>query len=114
SNHYALYANNLLLGGVVFGREDWKELGSRILRRFATEEQAPDGYWGEHSRRGPTTGYNYLTLSAVALYWEYTRDPAALDALRKVTDFHSHFTYPDGTPVEVINDRNRHWGVSPW
>ncbi|HLV01992.1 MAG TPA: hypothetical protein VKZ59_12035, partial [Acidobacteriota bacterium] len=26
----------------------------------------------------------------------------------------SHFTYPDGTPVEVINDRNRHWGVSPW
>lgn len=113
-NHYALYAKNLLLAGVIFGYEDWKELGSQILHRFSTEEQTVDGYWGEHSRRGPTTGYNYLTLSAVALYWEYTKDPAALDALRKATDFHSYFTYPDGTPVEVINDRNRYWSVSPW
>lgn len=113
-NHYALWAANLLLAGRTFGNPNWEELGRRILRRFATEEQTPDGYWGEHSRDGPTPGYNHLTLSAVALYWELTKDPDALTALRRATDFHKHFTWPDGTPVEVLNDRNRHWGVSAW
>ena len=113
-NHYSQYANNLLLAGRVFGNEEWVDLASKILHRFATVEQTQDGYWGEHSRNGPTTGYNHLTLSAVALYWELTRDPEALEALRRATDFHMSFTYPDGKPVEVINDRNRHWGVSAW
>ena len=113
-NHYAQYAGNLLLAGRTFGKPDWEELGAAILHRFSTVEQTPDGYWGEHSRRGPTTGYDYLTLSQVALYWELTKDPEAMQAMRRSTDFHKYFTYPDGTPVEVINDRNRHWGVSAW
>ena len=45
---------------------------------------------------------------------EYSKDPEAIKALRRSTDFHKYFTYPDGTPVETINDRNRHWGVSMW
>ena len=98
----------------MFGNKEWEQLGAKILKRLATVEQTPDGYWGEHSRNGPTTGYDHLTLTGVALYWEYTKDPAALDALRRSTDFHKYFTYPDGTPVEVINDRNRHWDVSAW
>ncbi len=113
-NHYALWAANLLLAGQVFGNRNWEQLGRTILRRFAVEEQTPDGYWGEHSRDGPTPGYDHLTLSAVGLYWELTRDPDALGALRRATEFHKHFTWPDGTPVEVLNDRNRHWGVSAW
>jgi len=90
------------------------EMAARVLHRFAAEEQAPDGYWGEHSQAGPTTGYDYLTETQMALYWEYSKDPEALKALRLSTDFHKYFTYPDGTPVETINDRNRHWGVSMW
>jgi len=113
-NHFAQYAGNLLLAGRTFGNKEWEELGAAILHRFSTVEQTPDGYWGEHSRRGPTTGYDYITLSQVALYWELTQDPAAMQAMRRSTDFHKYFTYPDGTPVEVINDRNRHWGVSAW
>ena len=113
-NHYALWAQNLLMAGRYFNKLEWEDLGKRILHRYATIEQTEDGYWGEHSRAGPTTGYNHLTLSAVAMYWELTKDPATLVALRKATDFHKYFTWPDGTPVEVINDRNRHWGVSAW
>jgi hypothetical protein len=113
-NHYANWAANLLLAGRMFGKPDWEKLGARILRRFAETEQTPDGYWGEHSRAGPTTGYNHLTLGPVALLWELTKDPAAMAALRRATDFHMYFTWPDGTPVEVINDRNRRWGVSAW
>lgn len=113
-NHYSLWAANLLLAGRFFGNKGWENLGAKILRRFATTEQTEDGYWGEHSRSGPTIGYNHLTLSAVALYWEYTKDPAALAALRRATNFHKNFTWPDGAPVEAVNDRNRHWGVSAW
>ena len=78
------------------------------MHRLATEEQTPDGYWGELTDNGPTTGYNALTLCGVALYWEHSGDPAALEAIRRATDFHINFTWPDGTPVETINGRNRH------
>ena len=113
-NHYALWSKTVYLGGKVFGNGEWERLAARVLHRFATEEQAPDGYWGEWSGNGPTTGYDYLTMAGVALYYEHSHDPAALEALRRSTDFHRFFTWPDGTPVETINDRNRHWGVSPW
>jgi hypothetical protein len=113
-NHLSLWASTVYLGGKVFSNPEWEQLGKRVLHRFATEEQAPDGYWGEHSRNGPTTGYDYLTATAVALYYEHSHDTAAQETLRRSTDFHKFFTYPDGTPVETINDRNRYWGVSPW
>lgn len=113
-NHYAQYASLLFLAGRVFGNKEWVDLGARILHRFAAVEQTSDGYWGEHSRGGPTTGYDHITMTQVALYYEYVRDPAALQALRRSTDFHKYFTYLDGTPVEVINDRNRYWDVNSW
>ncbi len=113
-NHYAQWASLLLLSGQVFQNPEWEKLGAKILRRFATTEQSPDGYWGEHNSSGPTTGYNHLTLSSVGLYWELTHDPDALTALRRATTFHENFTFLDGTPVDVINDRNRHWGTRSW
>jgi len=113
-NHYALWASTVYLAGRTFGNTDWERLGACVLRRFATEEQTRDGYWGEHNDSGPTPGYNYLTFTGVALYYEHSHDPAALDALRRATDFHKNFTWPDGTPVDVVNDRNRYWSVSPW
>ena len=113
-NHYSLWAANFVLGGRVFGNRGWQELGAKILHRFAAEEQTEDGFWGEHSRNGPTPGYNHLTLSAVALYAEYSHDEAAIAAVRRATTFHENFTFFDGTPADVINDRNRHWAVSAW
>ena len=113
-NHFSLWASTLYLAGRVFGRREWEELGAKVMHRFAAVEQPNDGYWGEHNSSGPTTGYDYLTFTGVALYHEHAQDPAALQALRRGTDFHKHFTYLDGNPVEVINDRNRYWEVSPW
>ena len=114
TNHYALWVSTVYLAGIVFGNGEWEELGRRVMRRFAAQEQAPDGYWGEHSDAGPTTGYDYLTFTGVALYAEHSEDAAAVEALRRGTEFHTYFTWPNGTPVEVINDRNRRWGVDPW
>jgi hypothetical protein len=114
TNHYAIWASTVYLAGRVFGSKEWEQLGDRAMHRLATEEQAADGYWGEFTDNGPATGYDYLTMACVALYWEHSRNPAALEALRRSTDFHKFFTWPDGTPVETINGRNRHWGVSAW
>lgn len=113
-NHYAWWSATLLVGGKYLNRPAWCDLGSFILHRFATTEQNPDGYWGEHNPNGPTIGYDYLTTLAVGVYWEHTHDPDALRALKKATGFFSHFTYPDGHAVELLNDRNRYWEVSPW
>jgi hypothetical protein len=114
TNHLALFASTVYLAGRVLPNKEWETLGARALHRLAAEEQTADGYWGEYTDNGPATGYNYLTMCCVALYWEHSRDTAALQALRRATDFHKHFTWPDGTPVETINGRNRHWAVSPW
>src|SRR5256885_8394916 len=69
-NHYAQWAELLYLAGKTFDNQDWVKLGSAILHRFSATEQTPDGYWGEHSRAGPTTNYDYVTLSAIGVYWE--------------------------------------------
>jgi hypothetical protein len=114
TNHFALFASTVYLAGRVLQNKEWETLGARALHRLAAEEQTADGYWGEFTDNGLATGYNYLTMCCVALYWEHSGDKDALEALRRATDFHKHFTWPDGTPVETINGRNRHWAVSPW
>src|SRR5262249_18827302 len=114
TNHLALFAAAAYLAGRVLPNPDWEALGARALHRLAAEEQTADGYWGEFTDNGPATGYNYLTLTCVGLYWEPSRDRDALSALRRATDFHKNFTWPDGTPVETIDGRNRRRGVSAW
>src|SRR5437899_7226414 len=59
-NHYAQWASLLLLAGHVFKNQEWKDLGSRVLHRFAAEEQTADGYWGVHTRAAPTTADDYV------------------------------------------------------
>jgi hypothetical protein len=113
-NHYVQWATLLHLGGRTFANKEWEALGARILRRFAMTEQSPDGFWGEHNRDGPTIGYNHLTLTGVALYWEHSRDPDVMPAIRKATELHRHYTFLDGAPIDVVNDRTRRWGVSAW
>lgn len=112
-NHYSLWSSTLYVGGKVFGMPEWEKVAGKVLHRFAVE-QAPDGFWGEHSDAGPTTDYDYLTACAVALYYEHSKDPAALEALRRSTTFHEYFTWPNGEGVELVNDRNRYGYVSMW
>jgi hypothetical protein len=114
TNHYALFASTVYLAGRVLKHKEWEELGTRAMHRLATEEQAAGGYWGEFTDNGPATGYDYITMNCVALYYEHSLDTGALNALRRSTDFHKHFTWPNGEPVETINGRNRYWSVSPW
>jgi hypothetical protein len=73
TNHYSLWASTVHLAGRMFHNKEWEESGAKAMHRLAAEEQTPDGYWGEHTDNGPSTGYNYLTMTGVALYWEHVR-----------------------------------------
>ena len=113
-NHLSLWASTVYLAGRVFSNREWVEIGTRVMRRFSTEEQSPDGFWGEHESSLPTPGYDYTSYTGVALYYEHSHDPAALQALRRGLDFHKYFTYPDGTLPGVLDDRNRYTVVAGW
>jgi hypothetical protein len=113
-NHLSLWASTVYLAGRMFGNQEWESIGARVMHRFAVEEQSADGFWGEHERSLPTPGYDYTSYTGVALYYEHSHDPAALQGLRRGLDFHKYFTYPDGTVPGVLDDRNRYTVVAGW
>jgi hypothetical protein len=110
-NHLSLWASTVYLAGRMFDNKEWVQIGEKVMHRFATEEQSSDGYWGEHENSLPTPGYDHTTYTGVALYYEHSHDPAALRALRRGLTFHKYFTYPDGTTIDVLDDRNRYTAI---
>jgi hypothetical protein len=104
-NHYSLYLVAVMKAGEVLGHPEWsgyaREQFHNLLR-----SQHPDGFWAEHD--GPVNRYTWLTLQGVGLYYEMTKDPEALEAIRRAKDFLLGFTYPDGSAVAVIDERNRY------
>lgn len=88
--------------GQLFNRADWQEAGRRMIQLTVAEQQ-PQGYWNEHG--GPTTSYNLVYLHALGLYYFFSGDESVLDCLRRGTEFHIRYTYPDGCMVETIDGR---------
>jgi len=94
------HAVGLVRAGQTFDNPEWIRIGS--ARALDAPEHAPEGFWSEG---GPTTAYNLVYVHALGLYHAFTQDPAVLPALERALDFHLHFTYPDGKPVETIDGR---------
>ena len=92
----------LYRAGQIFDRPDWRERG-RCMVRMAAEEQTSAGYWREH--HGPTTLYNLVYVHAIGLYHIFSGDESVLPCLKRATEFHIHYTYPDGRVVETIDGR---------
>jgi len=99
----AHHAMGLYFAGLFLNEPEWKKQAAEFLHRIAAEQQ-PDGYWSEHV--GPVVLYNTVYCDALGVYYTASGDQAVLDALRKAATFHAHFTYPDGTLVETIDERN--------
>jgi hypothetical protein len=97
------HAMALFFASQVFGRPDWAKISAAFMRR-AIGEQNPDGYWSENS--GPVINYGFVYLDAIGVYFAASRDPAMIEPLRRAAIFHAHFTYPDGTAVETVDERN--------
>lgn len=114
-NHFGLRASTIWRMGMVLGIEEWVKLAEVPIRKFVRQIQ-PGGYWEEHD--GPTMIYDYLNTSVAALWWHYTNNPEALRAMRINTDFHMHWTTPDGVDIHTVDQRNRNhfrvnasWGL---
>ncbi|MCE5270009.1 hypothetical protein LLH00_01840 [bacterium] len=110
-NHYSLYLVAVMKAGQVLGHPEWTDYARGQFRNLL-RSQHPDGFWAEHD--GPVNRYTWITLQGVGLYYEMTGDPEALEAIRRAKDFVLGFTYPDGSAVAVIDERNRYApGLSP-
>lgn len=97
------HAMGLFFASQVFDRPDWAKISAAFMRR-AVGEQHPDGYWTEHS--GPVINYGHVYVDAIGIYAAASHDPAMIEPLRRSAIFHAHFTYPDGTEVETVDERN--------
>jgi len=96
------HAMGLHFAGRLLGEPAWEKKAAEFLRKVAAAQHR-DGYWSEHM--GPVVQYNYVYVDALGTYYIETRDAAVLPALERASQFHRRFTYPDGTPVETIDER---------
>lgn len=87
----------------IFNREDWKKAAVDYIHQ-CVDAQHPDGYWSEH--KGPVVMYNGVYVDALGAYYGMSRDQKVLDALVRSSRFHSAMTYPDGRPIETVDERN--------
>jgi hypothetical protein len=101
----AHHAMGLYFAGQLLNEPEWKKQASEFLHRIVAEQHV-DGYWSEHV--GPVVLYNTVYCDSLGAYYAASGDEAVLGALRKAATFHLNFTYPDGTMVETIDERNPH------
>lgn len=107
----AHHAMALYCAGMVFDREDWRTQARSFMHQV-TAAQSPHGWWTEHM--GPVVSYNFVYVDALGVYYALSDDEAVLDALERAARFHASYTYPDGSIVETVDERNPyHAGIHP-
>ncbi len=111
TNHVMLYLSTVYRAGVVLERPDFCHLALPIARALA-RDMHPDGYWDEHSdlqrSGGPTPSYNYITLTGMGLMAAWTGETIFAEAVARAARFHADFCYPDGTFLDLIDERARY------
>lgn len=102
TNHWALHAVNVYLGGKFLGRPDLMELGQREMRALA--RHCKDGQYSE--RRGVfTPTYSMLTATALAQYYVQSRDEAVRGALEAAINFDVNTLLDDASLMTFHNGR---------
>ncbi|MFW6600425.1 hypothetical protein ACQBAU_18125 [Propionibacteriaceae bacterium Y2011] len=99
----AHHAMGVYRASQVLDRDDWRAAAVEYLHQ-TVDDQDPAGFWSEHC--GPVVRYNFVYIDALGAYYGMSRDPYVLPALERAAAFHANFTYPDGTTVETIDERN--------
>jgi hypothetical protein len=89
----------------VLDRDDWKAAAVDYLHR-AVDDQDEAGFWSEHS--GPVVAYNLVYVDALGTYYGMSGDPYVLPALERAAKYHAAVTYPDGSIVETVDERNHY------
>jgi hypothetical protein len=101
------HAMGLYCAGQVFERDDWRQKAQDFMQKVVAE-QSPHGWWSEHV--GPVVGYNFVYSDALGVYYRMSGDDRVLEALGRAARFHAAYTYPDGSSVETVDERNPYSG----
>ena len=101
------HAMGLYCAGKTLGKPDWCEFAKQFMARVVAA-QDPAGFWTEHV--GPVVRYNFVYIDALGHYYAMSGDQSVLPALERSAMFHSMFTYPDGSVVETVDERNPYQG----
>ncbi len=107
----AYNATGVYLAGQLLHHNDWCAAASKYLRRIAGA-QDKDGFWTEHL--GPVMNYNFVYVDALGLYYGMSHDKEVFPALEHAANYHANFVYPDGTPVETVDERNGYENSVPF
>lgn len=97
------HAMGLYAAGVAFDKPEWKEIAGRFMAGVIGK-QSEDGFWSENY--GPVVGYNFVYLEALGIYYAMSKDPLALNALKRGAQFHSALLWTDGSSVSAVDERN--------
>lgn len=97
------HAMSLYCAGMVFERQDWKRQAQEFIHGVVAA-QSPFGWWTENV--GPVVSYNYVYSDAMGVYYRMSGDTVVLEALERAARFHANYTYPDGSAVETVDERN--------
>ncbi|MDH7569899.1 MAG: hypothetical protein QHJ73_09970 [Armatimonadota bacterium] len=97
------HAMGLFHAGQLFNREEWRAQARAFMAQVVAA-QDPAGFWSEH--HGPVVAYNFVYSDALGTYYAMSRDESVLPALARAARFHALMTYPDGSPVETVDERN--------
>lgn len=96
-------AMGLYIAGQVFNKPEWCDQAKSFMAKVVAA-QDPGGFWTEHY--GPVVMYNFVYSDALGVYYSVSKDPTVLPALERAAKFHAAFTYPNGSPVETVDERN--------
>jgi len=99
----AHHAMGLYHAGQVLNRPEWCEQAKAFMAQVCAA-QNPGGYWSEHE--GPVVSYNFVYTDALGVYYAMSGDETVQPALERAARFHANFTYPDGSRVETVDERN--------
>lgn len=97
------HAMGLYIAGIALNRPDWCEQARQFTPKVVAA-QDPGGFWSEH--HGPVVAYDYVYVDALGTYYAASGDVSVLPALKRASGFHAAFTYPDGSCVETVDERN--------
>jgi hypothetical protein len=104
------HAMGLYAAGKTLQRPEWCEQAAEFMGKVVAA-QSEGGYWAEGG--GPVVSYDFVYVDALGTYYAMSGDRRVLPALDKAAAFHRHFTYPDGSNVATIDQRNPyHHGVA--
>ena len=103
ANIPCMNAMGLYLAGKLFDRSDWRDAATAYEHKVV-DYQNPAGFWSEHA--GPVVGYNAVYLDALGTYYAISGDKYVLPALQRGAKFHIAMSYPDGSRVETVDERN--------